>query len=182
MACSFICSSGSAKLIVKSFSTDLRSNSGSVQLREYASPHSRNVQQQVLRMQVQSRNTKDYLSIVSLLRKSQLSSLKEEGKSYILWPERDIAYQVYVTQIPKTHKLADVAPLMNLTFGIITGLINTSTGEITGDKGSDYILEEWLKPAYLSWNAYILQSAPTGLFSSESNIFSAPSPSTRGGL
>ena len=138
MPCYIVSPEGTKKLVVKAFSTDLRSTMGSVQLRRYSSHHSRTVQQQSLSLLIQTKGPEDYSSLVSFLRKSQLHSLNETGITKIMWPERDMAYEVYVTNVPNRKALSDVAPTMQLTFGLITNLINTTTGAITGQDSSQY--------------------------------------------
>lgn len=144
MPCSFRCSSGSKQLTVRSFSTPLLSVNGSTQLRLHSAPFTKSVQQTSLQMIVQTRSTADYLSLVNLLRQSQKDILETAGKSYIIWPEKEIAYQVYATNIPVERQLTDVAPLVNLSFGIITGLVNNSEASTVDNGGYNDLLENWI--------------------------------------
>ena len=138
MPCHLLSPDGSRRLVVRAFSTDLRSTMGSVQLRNHNSPHSRTVQQHSLQMLIQTKGPEDYASLVRFLRQSQLHSLNETGKTRLPWPERDMAYEVYIDTVPNARRLTDVAPRLQLTMGLITNLINTSTGVITGEDSSRY--------------------------------------------
>lgn len=163
MACMFKTPAGSKRLVVKAFNTTLTSRSSSLQLRNYSSPSAKSVQQDSLDMSIQTASRGDYNDLVYLLRQSQLNSLNDDGgSSYILWPERDIAYKVYVKNIPVRASLQDVAPLVNISFGTYINLINTEEASITGHLTYSDIISGWADMSYEDFNDEIRKGAGSG--------------------
>ena len=59
----------------------------------------------------------------------------------LLWPEKNIAYEGFISSIQKSVSYTDVAPRVSFSLSITKGLVATKEGAFTGQNGASHIYE-----------------------------------------
>lgn len=134
--------SGAVRLHIQSFSAPVSVRDRSVQVRGHSVPFTMAVQQPEASLTVQCASPGARDTLVALIRQHQRAFMaSSDNTCTLLWPEKNIAYEGFISSIQKSVSYTDVAPRVSFSLSITKGLVATKEGAFTGQNGASHIYE-----------------------------------------